>query len=57
MLASCPEGVDMKRLPGSLEKWYCRQAGEASVEFGLEIEKRILSDMRAILKQEGESQK
>ncbi|GAF75590.1 unnamed protein product [marine sediment metagenome] len=48
MMAFCPEGVDMKR--HSEEKWYARQAREASEEYGLAAKEMILESMRNILK-------
>lgn len=48
MMAFCPEGVDMKRL--SQEKWYCREAQNANLEYGNAAKEMILNRMRNILK-------
>ena len=44
MMAFCPEGVDMGRL--SQEKWYCRDAGQASEDCGRAAKDMILAHMR-----------
>ena len=48
MLAFCPEGVDMKRRTS--KKWYARGAQQASREYGLAAQKRILERLRDVLK-------
>ena len=48
MMALCPEAVDMKRF--SADKWYARQAPEASIEYGRAARDAILARMRRILK-------
>jgi creatinine amidohydrolase len=47
MMAFCPEGVDMGRL--SQEKWYCRQADQANLEYGNAAKEMILDKMRTLL--------
>jgi len=47
MLVFCPEGVDMARL--KKDKWYCRQAEEASLKYGQAARERILKEMKRIL--------
>ena len=47
MMAFCPEGVDMKRF--SAEKWFCRGAKEANLEYGNAAKAMILDGMRKIL--------
>ena len=48
MMAFCPEGVDMGRF--SAEKWFCRGANEANLEYGNAAKAMILDGMRKILK-------
>jgi creatinine amidohydrolase/Fe(II)-dependent formamide hydrolase-like protein len=47
MMAFCPEGVDMGRF--SPDKWYCREAKDASVAYGNAAKEMILDGMRNIL--------
>ena len=47
MMAFCPEGVDMGRF--SPEKWYCREAKDASVAYGNAAKEMMLDGMRKIL--------
>ncbi|MCM8769647.1 MAG: creatininase family protein [Candidatus Omnitrophica bacterium] len=47
MMTFCPEGVDMKKW--KQEKWYSRQAREASLEYGQSARERILETMRQVL--------
>jgi creatinine amidohydrolase/Fe(II)-dependent formamide hydrolase-like protein len=48
MMAFCPEGVDMERF--SPEGWYCRDAKDASLEYGNGAREMILDGMRTILR-------
>ena len=48
MMAFCPEGVDMERF--SPEGWYCRDAKDASVEYGNAAKAMILDGMRKVLR-------
>jgi creatinine amidohydrolase/Fe(II)-dependent formamide hydrolase-like protein len=47
LMALCPEGVDLGRV--SDEKWYAREARQASAEFGLVGRERILARLRDTL--------
>ncbi len=47
MMDLCPEGVDLARL--SDERWYSRNAREASAEFGARGRERILARLRKTL--------
>jgi creatinine amidohydrolase len=47
MMAFCPEGVDMGRF--SPERWYCRDAKDASLEYGNGAKEIILDGMRKVL--------
>ena len=52
MMAFCPEGIDMRRF--SPERWYCRDASEASTEYGDAAKQMILEGMRKALRPETE---
>jgi creatinine amidohydrolase/Fe(II)-dependent formamide hydrolase-like protein len=47
MMAFCPEGVDISRF--SPLKWYCRDAINASLEYGNSAKEMILEGMRKVL--------
>jgi creatinine amidohydrolase/Fe(II)-dependent formamide hydrolase-like protein len=47
MMAFCPEGLDMGRF--SAKAWYCRDANDATVEYGNAAKTMILDGMRKIL--------
>jgi creatinine amidohydrolase/Fe(II)-dependent formamide hydrolase-like protein len=51
MMAFCPEGVDMARL--SLDKWYTKEAPQASLDYGNAARERILAGMRRALARSG----
>jgi creatinine amidohydrolase len=48
MMAFCPDGIDMGRFSG--EKWYAREATNATLEYGLKAKATILDGMREVLK-------
>lgn len=48
MMAFCPEGVDMGRF--SADKWFCRGAKDANIEYGNAAKAMILDGMRKVLR-------
>lgn len=49
MMSFCPKGVDMSKWSG--KQWFCKNANQASLEYGNKARKMILDKMRKTLSQ------